>query len=269
MKVAYISDTHMDGYSKNQNDKMMSVLVKQIKEEKPDVIIHAGDIYSYGIEDALPDFVRPLRAYSDAPVIFVPGNHEFWSGYAHHDYVVEMNKNIDENTFILQNESIVIDGVRFLGSTLWTEAVFKEEVTDVEIHFRGDFNYIKSGRFYRIDPKLIEPKMLTINEWREENHFSKHWLDRTMRDSEEPCFVVSHYLPSIKSVHEQFVSHPMTPMFTSDLEYMIQKREPLFWIHGHTHSPANYSVGKTRILCNPRGYPSEENESEFRFIEVK
>jgi len=30
------------------------------------------------------------------------------------------------------------------------------------------------------------------------------------------------------------------------------------WLHGHTHSPRDYVIGTTRVVCNPRGYPHEK-----------
>ena len=36
------------------------------------------------------------------------------------------------------------------------------------------------------------------------------------------------------------------------------------WIHGHTHESFDYHIGKTRIVCNPRGYASIEENKGFR-----
>lgn len=30
------------------------------------------------------------------------------------------------------------------------------------------------------------------------------------------------------------------------------------WVHGHSHTAADYDVAGTRVVCNPRGYSGEE-----------
>ena len=30
---------------------------------------------------------------------------------------------------------------------------------------------------------------------------------------------------------------------------------PTLWIHGHIHKNQDYTIGGTRVVCNPRGYP--------------
>lgn len=36
-----------------------------------------------------------------------------------------------------------------------------------------------------------------------------------------------------------------------------------WWFHGHTHDSCDYQFGRTRVLCNPFGYPDAVNR-EFR-----
>ena len=59
------------------------------------------------------------------------------------------------------------------------------------------------------------------------------------------------------SVAERFRSHPLTPAFASDLSRLIEDRGPDLWVHGHVHDSLDYEVGDTRIVCNPRGYGTE------------
>lgn len=32
------------------------------------------------------------------------------------------------------------------------------------------------------------------------------------------------------------------------------------YIHSHVHSEYDYAIGRTRVICNPRGYPDDPNE---------
>ncbi|WP_215884515.1 hypothetical protein [Acidithiobacillus sulfurivorans] len=51
-------------------------------------------------------------------------------------------------------------------------------------------------------------------------------------------------------------------------EHRIQRWQPAIWIHGHVHDRMNYRIGKTRVLCNPWGYPNEGNTREYRIVET-
>jgi hypothetical protein len=39
----------------------------------------------------------------------------------------------------------------------------------------------------------------------------------------------------------------------NDLPALVRAPVSL-WIHGHTHTAFDYTVGNTRVVCNPRGY---------------
>ena len=57
--------------------------------------------------------------FLDKPVIYVPGNHEFY----HHDIALidELKTEASGNIHVLNDDQVVIDGVRFMGSILWTD----------------------------------------------------------------------------------------------------------------------------------------------------
>ena len=44
---------------------------------------------------------------------------------------------------------------------------------------------------------------------------------------------------------------------TSYLTELIERYQPTLWVHGHVHNSSDYLVGKTRVLCNPHGYGTE------------
>lgn len=83
-------------------------------ETDAETIILAGDI-GVGVEG-----VRwAVHHYPVRPVIYVPGNHEFYG----HDIglTTELQAAAPDNITVLSNDAVVLDGVRFLGSTLWTD----------------------------------------------------------------------------------------------------------------------------------------------------
>jgi hypothetical protein len=59
----------------------------------------------------------------------------------------------------------------------------------------------------------------------------------------------------MRSVPEGLRQDPLTPAYASDLEPLFGKAD--LWCHGHIHASVDYTVGGTRVVSNPRGYPDE------------
>jgi hypothetical protein len=85
-------------------------------EADADIVVLAGDIHVgvRGIEWA-------RRSFPLIPVVYVPGNHEFYGGslqvVTEELYVRGKRLGVD----VLDGRMAVIGGVRFLGATLWTD----------------------------------------------------------------------------------------------------------------------------------------------------
>ncbi len=104
MRIHVLSDLHTE---------MASYLPHQVE---CDVVVLAGDIGSdsKGIEWA-------RRVWTDQEIIYVPGNHEYY-GLERTSTLQAMREAASKlGVRLLDNDEVVIGGVRFLGSTLWTD----------------------------------------------------------------------------------------------------------------------------------------------------
>ena len=81
----------------------------------------------------------------------------------------------------------------------------------------------------------------------------------------QPTIVVTHHAPSVLSVLPEFMDDPLTPSFVASFEKDIVKYQPRLWVHGHLHNRSDYYIRNTRVICNPRGHPSEKSSSGYRF----
>ena len=221
-------------------------------ETDADVVILAGDI---GV--GLGGIEWAARQFPKAPVIYVPGNHEFYG----HDIGLtdELKAAAPANIHVLNNDKLVLHGIRFVGSTLWTdfnlhgdgEAWFARQCAK---QLMRDFASIHNGS-----------RRFTPEDSVELHEASKTWLlGELERKFEGPTVVVTHHLPASTSVAKRYANDPLNPAFASSLEDVIEKHRPELWIHGHTHAPCDYELFDTRIICNPLGYPGENRRSEFR-----
>jgi predicted phosphodiesterase len=221
-------------------------------ETDAEAVILAGDI-GVGVEG-----VRwAARHYPVRPVIYVPGNHEF---YGHDiDLTAELESVAPENITVLSDDVFVLDGVRFLGSTLWTDFKLHGEgeawfARKHAMRSMNDFVRIGQGRHkFRPEDSVVL------------HDASRAWLVRQLeQDFDGPTVVITHHLPALKSIAPRYANDPLNPAFASRLEDMIERYQPTLWIHGHTHEPCDYELSRTRVVCNPRGYPGEYGHGGFK-----
>lgn len=217
-------------------------------ETSADVVVLAGDICvgAAGIEWA-------ARQFPDVPVIYVPGNHEYYGfdiGSADGLY-----KAAPANIHVLSNSVLELDGIRFLGTTLWTdfrfygegEAWFARQTAKALLE---DFTSIRNGK-----------RLFTPEDSVELHRASVAWLASELeKECDGRTVVVTHHLPAVLSIASRYKGDALNPAFASRLERLIEKYQPDLWVHGHTHVPCDYEILGTRVVCNPHGYLSESQE---------
>jgi len=242
MRVRVLSDLHLEfgGFTP--------------PEVTADVVVLAGDIVPehYGIKWA-------RETFPETPVVYVAGNHEYYAA----DLEAVLARTREEaarwGVHYLERDGVVIGGVRFLGTTLWTDFEFpvppglpRERVEWIAYRQLTDFRLIRyRGGF--IDPSA----------WRALHRDSRTWLaDQLSIPFGGSTVVVTHHLPHERSVHADFEGHPLNPTFVSHMPELVCPPVDL-WIHGHTHCSMDYVVSGTRVICNPRGYAPTDLNKEF------
>jgi predicted phosphodiesterase len=210
--------------------------------DQADIIVLPGDIWK---KDNGIHWAR--ATWPDKPIVYVAGNHEFYGSQRGHVMSLLRIAAAETGVHFLENDEVVIDGVRFLGCTLWTDfLLYGEEVSRGMMRFCqqniNDFRVIHEG------PVVFSP-MDAARLFEE----SAAWLERKLDEEfDGKTVVVTHHLPSYKSVVEQWQGDFGSPAFASNLDRLFGKS--VLWIHGHTHDSLDYEVDGTRVVCNPRGY---------------
>lgn len=224
----------------------------ELPETDADVVVLAGDI---GVGVRGLEWVA--RQNSNKPFIYVPGNHEFYGNDI--SLTNELRRRAPWNVHVLDNEQLVLDDVRFLGSVLWTDFCLFGE-TDKWFSMQrarqsmNDFFVIsQEGR------RLTPADSVALHET------SRSWLTEKLAEPfDGKSVVVSHHAPSARSVAPRFAKDFLTPAFASNLEYLMVGQHADLWIHGHMHDRVDYDINGTRVICNPRGYPGETASRQFQ-----
>jgi Icc-related predicted phosphoesterase len=270
MKLHIINDLHID-----MNPDLAPVL------PGGQVLIIAGDLvearrvkmYADNPNDIVPNVKlhdkgkinlwirREFAKYEH--VIYVMGNHEFYNFTFNKTYA-HLKENLPANVHLLEKQCVEIDGVLFIGATLWTDCHNGDPLTMHAVKYgMNDFDVIRVRRF---NDDYVR---FTVQDAMADHFKAKQYIETILQNpvnSEKKVVVVTHHAPTHMSIDERFVrEYLMNGGFYSKLDDLILDNPAIkLWCHGHTHMFKDYMVGDhTRVVCNPRGYICSADKQEY------
>ncbi len=266
LKVHLLSDLHLE-FSKWPR-------AFDINAIDADVTVLAGDI-SVG----LAGLEWALRI--ERPVVYVMGNHEFYGQRPMSELWEKARKKVAGTQIrLLENESTEINGVRFLGSTLWTDFCLygsdaQQEMMQHALDGVSDFQAInieqhgtaiwdEMAGYMRHSGKQLTPARVA-----ELYSESVEFLEAALHDkgtSPAPkTVVVTHFAPHPQCIPPQFEGSDLSPAFVSDLSRLVRQKQIDAWCFGHTHGSLDLTLeGQCRLVSNQRGYPGEITDGSFQ-----
>ena len=263
MKFQIVSDLHLEFQE-----------APFIRNAGADVLVLAGDIclaeHLYKNPTVGPDTLFNKHSYAKHAlrylnffeqvsrefdtVIYIMGNHEHYSGLWNRT-ANSLREALDpfQNIILMNDAWINMDGIRIIGTSLWTDMDKKNPMTMLHIKdMMNDYHSIKiehSGAYRKLRPldtyeahvKAFDTIKLGVETW------------------DGPVVVLGHHAPSHRSIHPKYANQGfMNAAFVNSLdEYIIDHPQIKLWAHGHVHDRWDYVIGETRIICNPHGYPNE------------
>ena len=222
-----------------------------------DVVVLAGDI------------ARPRQAAAWAlrfrkPVLYVIGNHEFY-GSSIDGTVAQLRALFaGTNVHLLERDELIIDGVRFLGATLWSDFKLDADEAARALAIEEATRLVRD--FSRIRRRDDGDALFTPLDARALFDRDADWLDQQLALAHDgPTVVITHHAPSPRSIPPRFAGSPLNACFVSNAERLLGGERVHYWIHGHLHDSFDYDIAGTRVLCNPRGYAKDGQVENARF----
>lgn len=241
-----------------------------------DVIVCAGDLCH---ADELKDHAQWLIERYGLPMVFVPGNHEFYSSgkfprskpsdHRLMKQAAELSRSWRHRLYVLDDEVIEIGGVRFIGGTLWTD--FRMDLkAEADLSRRmlsapsqlADFSLVRLGDGTRLTPQV----MLGFH------HLTRGFIERQLAiPFDGKTVIVTHHLPHPDCTPAIYKGRGTNHLFACGRQafgpILDSDAAPALWICGHTHHPNDVTVGRTRIVCNPFGYlrVADERDNGFQW----
>ena len=249
-----------------------------------DVLVLAGDIGSYqhssqllalGVSDFGLARFSPLPlaqggAAWPTPVFFIPGNHEY-DGLDFDEAHARLQASCARLGIVwLERQSVVLQGVRFIGCTLWTdfdalttERAFTGDVTLAE-QLKARDKALRAANYYlKKNHSLRGGAPLLADTMREEGLKSQAWLRQALAvPFDGRTVVVTHFAPSLRSADPRYGLTPGTAGFCNALDDLLPRAQ--LWLHGHLHCPSDYVHNGCRVVANPLGYARKGEQAAFK-----
>lgn len=188
------------------------------------------------------------------PVMMILGNHEHYRRCLPGEVAIARSKAPAFGIHLLENDTVVIDGVQFVGCTLWTDyrifgsanvpLAMRAAAQGLNDHRRIAWSKQPWARFRPAEALLLHSR-------------SRMFLQRALQAEQGPTVVITHHASHPRSLHPKYEKDLLSAAYVSDLEDLIVAAAPQLWVHGHVHTSFDYAVGTTRVLCNPHGYGGE------------
>ena len=278
MKIAVCSDLHLEfGRLDLRNTENADVLVlsgdiivaediRRHREDLPDDTSIARNI-RYVNSTVYRDFLSQVNS-EFKNVLWVAGNHEFYGGKWQQTLDVCREISSDySNIHFMENDSREIDGVLFVGSTLWTDMNSADPITIQTV--RGLMNDYRKITNDTNGYHKLRPEDTVIR-----HRSSMEYIKKTIDSTRLPVVVIGHHAPCKLSTKPEYErDYCMNGAYSSNLsDFILDRPRIKCWTHGHTHDKFDYMLGSTRIVCNPRGYSGYQDIADsfnLQYVEIK
>ena len=274
MKIQLLSDLHLEAHPHFTPEPAPAA----------DVLVLAGDIGSYQAGGLLtdPEFglarFSPLPQFAGwpVPVLFVPGNHEYDA--QDFDAAHQRLRTVCDQLGIawLERETLVLHGVRFVGTTLWSDfdaLADHEGSTDLTRRLKLRDKAFRAANFYlRKTGGTRHGEPFLADQVRTQALLCQQWLREALAHTHSgPTVAVTHFAPSLRSADPRYGLVPGTAGFCNALDDLLPLAR--LWLHGHLHAPSDYMASgadehgapwQCRVVANPLGYARKGEQALFK-----
>ncbi|WP_349352569.1 MULTISPECIES: metallophosphoesterase [unclassified Flagellimonas] len=246
--IQYLSDLHLE-FPEN----------KQFIQDNPirpnaDILVMAGDIVMFSLLDKFDWFFDDL-SQKFQQVYWIPGNHEYYGSDIKYR-TGNFKEKIRDNIYLLNNQTVLVDDVELIFTTLWTQLSDKNQ--KLIIGTLSDFRTIRNNG-----------QLLTTSDYNSLNQDDAIFLRKTLQKNNKQKVVITHHVPTFYNYPKKYLGDPLNEAFAIELEDLIKTNGPHYWIFGHHHSNTEpFKMGSTTLTTNQLGYVQMGEHIQFSYNSV-
>lgn len=256
MRIGVISDLHVDLNEASGQPLIEEVLLEVVAASELQHLIIAGDI-SNDVNRSMA-VLRRLKAESGIPVLFVPGNHDYWSKDNGITDTWEIYRQYQSYEGCLSQNPIQLDDDWVvIGNSGWYDYTMGEP----------KYSFADFEKMHAMDRTWQDSIYVKWNMSNQEIHryFYRHLEQELERHQGQNIILVTHML-----THPYFkapVDHPQWQYFNAFLgsnEYaeLYHKYKVRYGIMGHVHYRKRMKEQETEMICACLGYRKEWRTTE-------
>jgi len=214
----------------------------EIIDPKNNILLLCGDIFKP--DSNYHDFFIMTKNTFEY-ILYIPGNHEYYCNKLFSIEHIENNlKRICDKYKIIYLQKSVWEHpenpkIRIAGCTLWSN------IDKISYMAMNDSREIFYSQQQYVNLHL--------------DHYN--WLNSLQ---EPVSIVMTHHLPTKEVIHNDYKNSYFNSGFSSDLDDLIHKLNPLLWCCGHSHKANCVTIGDTKVVLNPVGYPNEHTGYHYK-----
>eukprot|EP00995_Heteronema_vittatum_P001275 NODE_1179_length_1045_cov_584.161647_g813_i0.p2 GENE.NODE_1179_length_1045_cov_584.161647_g813_i0~~NODE_1179_length_1045_cov_584.161647_g813_i0.p2 ORF type:complete len:321 (-),score=116.83 NODE_1179_length_1045_cov_584.161647_g813_i0:81-992(-) len=226
------------------------------------ILVMAGDI-GWPTDAGYKTFVHE-QASRFKVILIIAGNHEFYGGeyFSRHQAIRDVAASAPQrNVHVLDRSGAIINGVLFLGTTLWTH-VPKENEVEIQ-RFVNDYRSIKVDETatgadapgHSDSEAQASATPLRVHHVNALHAKDVAWLQAQLAaNAGRRVVVVTHHVPTMECTNPK--DNHIRSAFHTDLSALIGPPAKV-WCFGHTHMSYDVEINGTRVISNQVGYAEE------------
>lgn len=252
MRCHFISDLHLEAQNA---PRVLS---------GGDVLIIAGDLcharaldpatldkYSLAQRERVLRFMDEARRVFDR-IIMVAGNHEHYGGMF--EETAGLLRRHLPGVTVLDDETVVIDGIHFFGGTLWTDFEGRSAQCLESVRKKmGEYFFVRTRA--EVEPGGAPRKLKPTDALRAHDRTMSALAASLASAGTRPVVIITHHAPSLLGLNPAHKGNGLDGCYASDLDSLVASLAPIAtWVHGHTHIRRNYRIGRIPVRTNCRGF---------------
>lgn len=251
-------------------------IIKPVKDKNVYLCL-CGDIGNPYLEN----YEKFLKIHSElfTHILIISGNHEYYSvrnivSIGETDAMIEKIVSKYKNITYLNKSGLIIDGVKFIGCTLWSDV---SSIPDIAEKVMNDYKYIyvkknkKNNKKNKNQDKSQNSsdekykRLLKASDVCEMNKECIEWIKHEINkfketDKYKKIIILTHHAPSFSMLNKSDVYSPCYATNYND----IMGKPVSIWISGHSHHSNHIRINNTLCVSNCMGYPGEKVNYDAR-----
>jgi len=269
--LAITSDIHLDLYIPVYEPDFYSIALEEMfgdTKHQDMILCLAGDIFT----DTKPsiDLIRHVLIQCKKyfkHVVWVAGNHDLW-GYdilgqnSFDEQMINLNLEYGNIHYLTYEDTCIIDRVEFWGHTFWSKV--ESMASQTQIQSLKDYHNIHSENgedLFVFHTNLINQRARAG---------LRRFLDspkETQGYSVDKRVVMTHF-PLFRNIPPEY-PNPVDVYYNNHMDYdLAYMNQPDLYINGHTHDRYDHDFMGARVICHPRGYPSQGKDYKLKYVDL-